>query len=146
MSQPRPAAVESVAPRSPAARVGIAAGDRVIRLNGRAPRDYIDYRYLAAEPRVSLLVEDELGERRRVSITKTVDRDLGIRFVEDVFDGVMMCRNRCPFCFVAQLPGGLRPALYVRDDDYRLSFLHGNFITLTNLTPADRARIARLHL
>ena len=146
MSEPRPAAVELVAPRSPAARAGIAAGDRVVRLNGRAPRDYIEYRYLAAEPRVSLLVEGELGERRRVSITKTVDRDLGIRFVEDVFDGVMTCGNRCPFCFVAQLPGGLRPALYVRDDDYRLSFLHGNFITLTNLTPADRARIARLHL
>ena len=146
MSQSRPAAVESVAPRSPAARVGIAAGDRVVRLNGRAPRDYIDYRYLAAETRVSLLVENEQGERRRVSITKTVDRDLGLRFVEDVFDGVMTCGNRCPFCFVAQLPRGLRPALYVRDDDYRLSFLHGNFITLTNLTPADRARIARLHL
>ena len=146
MSQPRPAEVESVAPSSPAARAGIAAGDRVVRVNGGVPRDYIDYRYLAAEPRVSLLVEDEQGARRRVAITKTVDGDLGLRFVEDVFDGVMTCGNRCPFCFVAQLPGGLRPALYVRDDDYRLSFLHGNFITLTNLTPADRARIARLHL
>jgi len=144
--QPRPAGVESVAPGSPAAGAGIAVGDRVVRVNGRAPRDYIDYRYLAAEPRVSLLVENELGDRRRVSIEKAVDRDLGLRFVEDVFDGVMTCVNRCPFCFVAQLPRGLRPALYVRDDDYRLSFLHGNFITLTNLTPADRARIARLHL
>ncbi len=146
MSQPRPAAVGSVASGSPAAGAGICAGDRVVRVNGRAPRDYIEYRYLAAEPRVGLLVENELGERRRVSITKAVDRDLGLRFVEDIFDGVMMCGNRCPFCFVAQLPRGLRPALYVRDDDYRLSFLHGNFITLTNLTPADRARIARLHL
>ncbi|HUU55335.1 MAG TPA: DUF512 domain-containing protein [Armatimonadota bacterium] len=146
MRQPGPAEVESVGPRSPAARAGIAAGDRVIRVNGRAPRDYIEYRYLGAEPRVSLVVENGVGERRRVQITKAVDEDLGLRFTQDVFDGIMTCRNQCPFCFVAQLPRGLRPGLYVRDDDYRLSFLHGNFITLTNLTPADRARIARLHL
>jgi len=136
----------------------IAPGDRVITVNGRAPRDYIDYRYLAAEARVRLVVESAPGEgrskllpngaggRRRVEIEKSVDEDLGLRFTSDVFDGVITCTNRCAFCFVGQLPRGLRLALYVRDDDYRLSFLHGNFITLTNLTPRDRARIVRYHL
>jgi len=135
-----------VRPGSPAAGSGIRAGELVLRVNGRAPRDYIDYRYQAAEARVRMLVQDRSGKGRRVTVTKTVDEGLGIRFTEDVFDGVRTCRNRCPFCFVDQLPRGLRPALYVRDDDYRLSFLHGNFITLTNLSPADRARIVQLHL
>ncbi|MGD0111347.1 MAG: DUF512 domain-containing protein [Armatimonadota bacterium] len=146
MRRPSPARVESVQPESPAARTGIAPGDRVVTVNSRAPRDYIEYRYLAAEPEVRLVVTDVAGRRRRVLIEKPVDEDLGIRFTEDVFDGIRTCGNRCEFCFVAQLPKGLRPALYVRDDDYRLSFLHGNFVTLTNLTAADRARIVKYHL
>jgi putative radical SAM enzyme (TIGR03279 family) len=146
MRQPRPAQVEQVRPGSPAAAAGIAAGDRVLRVNGRVPRDYIEWRYLTAETRVSLLLKDRMGRRRRLSVEKALDEDLGLRFTRDVFDGIRSCRNRCSFCFVAQLPKGLRPALYVRDDDYRLSYLHGNFITLTNLTPADRARIVRWHL
>ena len=146
MRRPSPAQVEWVAPASAAARAGIIAGDRLVQVNGRTPRDYIDYRYFAAEGIVRLLVENPAGDRRRLLIEKPVDEDLGLRFTSDVFDGVITCGNRCAFCFVAQLPRGLRPSLYVRDDDYRLSFLHGNFITLTNLTAADRARIARLHL
>lgn len=110
------------------------------------PRDYIEYRFLVAEERVSLTVETAEGHRRRVRIEKAIDEDLGVAFTSDVFDGIRTCQNRCGFCFVAQLPAGMRPALYVRDDDYRLSFLHGNFITLTNLTPQDRRRIARDHL
>lgn len=144
MRPPSPARVAEVAPGSPAARAGIAAGDRVLRVNGRAPRDYIEYRYLAAEPGVTLVVERN-GSRHRLRLDKHADEDLGLRFTDDVFDGVRTCRNRCFFCFVSQLPPGLRPALYVRDDDYRLSFLHGNFVTLTNLEPADLRRIARLH-
>ncbi|UCC67886.1 MAG: DUF512 domain-containing protein [Armatimonadota bacterium] len=146
MTRPLPAEVGSVRPGSPAARAGIAPGDRIVRVNGRAPRDYIDYRYQVAEPEVALLVEDEGGQRRRLRIAKAVDEDLGLRFTEDVFDGIRTCRNRCIFCFVDQLPPGLRPALYLHDDDYRLSFLHGNFVTLTDLTEADRARIIGLHL
>ncbi len=133
-------------PSSAAARAGIRAGERIVRVNGRAPRDYIGYRYEAAEPEVALMVEGAGGVLRRVTVAKPVDEDLGLRFTEDVFDGIRTCRNRCPFCFVDQLPGGLRPALSIHDDDYRLSFLHGNFVTLTNLTAADRARIVRLHL
>jgi len=146
MRRPRPAVVAQVLPGSKAESAGIGPGDRIVRVNGRAPRDYIDYRYLAAEPQVSLTVQAARGGLRRITIAKPIDEDLGIRFAEDVFDGVRRCRNECPFCFVDQLPRGLRQALYVRDDDYRLSFLHGNFITLTNLTAADEERIARLHL
>jgi len=146
MTRLRPAVVSCVRPKSPAARAGILPGEKLVRANGRAPRDYIDYRYLTAEHRVALLVENKSGELRRLTIAKPVDQDLGLRFTHDVFDGIRTCRNRCPFCFVDQLPPGLRPALYLHDDDYRLSFLHGNFITLTNLTSSDRARIARLHL
>jgi len=146
VTRPLPAEVECVRPGSPAARAGIAPGDRIVRVNGRAPRDYIDYRYQVAEPEVALLVEDEGGERRRLRIAKSVDEDVGLRFTEDVFDGIRTCRNRCIFCFVDQLPPGLRPALYLHDDDYRLSFLHGNFVTLTDLADADRARIVRQHL
>jgi len=146
MRKPNPARVESVQPDSPAAQAGIAPGECIVTVKGRAPRDYIEYRYLAAEPKVRLTVIDVEGRRRRVVIEKPVDEDLGIRFTEDVFDGIRTCGNRCGFCFVAQLPKGLRSALYVRDDDYRLSFLHGNFITLTNLTAADRTRIVKDHL
>jgi putative radical SAM enzyme (TIGR03279 family) len=131
---------------SAAATAGLRPGDRLLRVNGRAPRDYIEYRYLAAEARVRLLVREASGRTRRVTIEKAPDDDLGLSFTEDVFDSIRTCRNRCPFCFVSQLPKGLRPALYVRDDDYRLSFLHGNFVTLTNLTPADRRRIVRWRL
>ncbi|MFB3879966.1 MAG: DUF512 domain-containing protein [Armatimonadota bacterium] len=141
-----PAEVRAVAPGSAAWRAGVRAGDSIVSVNGRKPRDYIHYRYLTTEPRVTLVVAGANGKRRRLAIEKGVDEDLGLSFTTDVFDGVMSCRNRCSFCFVSQLPPGLRPALYVKDDDYRLSFLHGNFITLTNLTPADRRRIAREHL
>ena len=144
--RPRPARVVWVQPGSPAAAGGLTRGDRVVKVNGRLPLDYIDYRYLTAAPGVSLLVDGRGGVQRRIVIEKHEDEDLGLRFEQDVFDGVRTCRNRCPFCFVSQLPSGLRRALYVRDDDYRLSFLHGNFITLTNFTPADRRRIVRLHL
>jgi len=140
---PKPAQVVSVRPGSLGAAAGVQPGDAVVRVNRRAPRDYIHYRYLIAEPRVSLTIRKPDGSLRHLRIEKHEDEDLGLRFSEDVFDGVRTCRNRCPFCFVSQLPRGLRPALYVRDDDYRLSFLHANFVTLTNLTPADRRRIVR---
>lgn len=141
-----PPEVVWVRPGSLADAAGIGPGDLVVRVNGRAPRDYIEYRYLIAEPRVSLAIRKPDGRLRRMVIQKHEDEDLGLRFARDVFDGIRTCRNRCAFCFVSQLPRGLRPSLYVRDDDYRLSYLHGNFVTLTNLTPADRRRIVRDHL
>jgi len=146
MRTPRPAVVDWVRPGGAAAEAGVVPGDRIVRVNGRAPLDYIDYRFLTAETHVRLSVARRNGRRHLLRIEKEVDEDLGIRFERDVFDGLRTCRNRCPFCFVDQLPTGLRPAVYVHDDDYRLSFLHGTYITLTNLTPSDLTRIARLHL
>lgn len=141
-----PPTIASIRPGSKAAVLGLSPGDRLLRVNGKTPRDYIGYRYLIAEEKVSLIWEDARGRPRRAWLAKDVDEDLGIIFTSDVFDGIRRCDHRCAFCFVSQLPRGLRPALYLRDDDYRLSFLHGNFITLTNLTPADRRRIAEYHL
>jgi putative radical SAM enzyme (TIGR03279 family) len=146
VTAPHPAEIDHIRAGSAADRAGLLPGDKVLCVGGRAPRDYIDYKYLSADAQISLVIRDLRDARRCLTIDKSVDEDLGIRFANDVFDGVIACRNRCGFCFVSQLPRGLRPGLYVRDDDYRLSFLHGNFVTLTNLTPEDRCRIVRLHL
>ena len=139
------AVVRRVAAGSLAERARVEPGDRILAINGRQPRDIIDYRYLIADERIRLRVRGKHGERS-VTIDKHSDRDLGIEFESDLFDGVRTCSNRCVFCFLKQLPPGLRPSLYLHDDDYRLSFLHGNFITLTNLTEADMRRIIRQHL
>lgn len=132
-----------------AEELGLRPGDRIIAVNGEPLEDYIDYRYLASECLVELSVFRPDGEAVVFEIEKDADEDLGLEFTEDVFGGasrLKRCINHCRFCFVDRLPGGLRDALYVKDDDYRLSFLHGNFITLTNLGPADFERIERLRL
>lgn len=141
-----PALITSVAPGSPAAAAGIAPGDRLVAIDGRPVRDYIDYRFLAAEERVEIEVLKPDGAPRAVIIEKHPDQDLGLDFASDLFDGMRICRNKCLFCFYDQLPKGLRRSLYVKDDDFRLSFLHGNFVTLTNLSRADFARICEQRL
>ena len=128
-----------------AATAGIAPGDRLVRVNGKQPRDLLDYRFLCARDRVLLEVERD-AERRRVRLAKHPDQDLGLGFADSLFEPVRRCRNRCRFCFVDQLPAGLRRSLYLKDDDYRLSFLHGNFVTLTNLRREDWARLRRQRL
>ena len=137
--------IAEVTPGGLAARAGLLSGDVLLSVNGKGPRDYIDYRYLIACERVNLRLRRDRAELR-VRVNKQPDADLGLRFTSNVFDRVLTCSNRCLFCFVDQLPAGLRPGLYLHDDDYRLSFLHGNFITLTNLTEMDFRRIARFHL
>lgn len=139
------ATVRRVVADSLAEAAGVEPGDRLAAVNGRVPRDVIDYRYLIADERVRLRVRGKHGERT-ITLDKHPDRDLGIEFECDLFEGVRTCSNRCVFCFIKMLPQGLRPGLYLHDDDYRLSFLHGNFITLTNLTEADMRRIVRQHL
>lgn len=129
--------------------LGLGPGDRILAVGGAPLEDYIDYRFLTSEPSVELSVVRPDGEAVVFEIEKDPDEDLGLVFSEDVFGGperVKRCGNRCRFCFVDRLPPGLRAALYVKDDDYRLSFLHGNFITLTNLGRADLERIAKLRL
>ncbi len=136
----------SVEEGSIAAELGIASGDSVALVNGLPLRDVIDYRFYTAESSVEIEIENTRGEKVLYEIEKDPDEPLGIQFGEEVFDGIRKCGNKCPFCFVDGLPGGMRDSLYLKDDDYRLSFLHGNFITLTNMSEADFDRIVRQHL
>jgi putative radical SAM enzyme (TIGR03279 family) len=129
-----------------AAAIGLQPGDVIVSVNGRPVRDLIDYRYATACEEVSLRVVKPDGEEWVADIEKDADEGLGLSFVSAVFDDVITCRNRCLFCFVDQMPRGLRPSLYVKDDDYRLSFLQGCYITLGNLSSADLERIVALRL
>jgi putative radical SAM enzyme (TIGR03279 family) len=137
--------VEKVRPGSPAAALGIRPGDRLIAINGQAVQDIFDYYLSLPEPRVDLEIDGPRG-RRTVSIRKEPGEDVGLVFGPESFDGLRRCCNRCLFCFIDQLPSGLRPSLYVKDDDYRQSVLTGTYITLTNLTKEDWERILGLHL
>jgi putative radical SAM enzyme (TIGR03279 family) len=138
--------VSGVEPGSPAAEVGIVPGDRIVEIDGQPLGDLIDYYYQAAQDELTLRVIKSNGEEWVVDLERVPGRALGIDFDDPLFDGLRRCRNRCVFCFLEQMPKGLRPSLYLRDDDYRLSFLHGNFITLSNLTAEDLDRIVRLRL
>lgn len=136
-----PASIIGVAPGSVAARAGITPGDVLLALNGAPLRDVIDVQVHAAASRLSFLIERD-GRRKRLAVQRRYNEPLGLDFAEELFDGPLhVCRNNCDFCFVAQMPPDLRSPLYVKDDDYRLSFLHGNYISLTNLAPADWERI-----
>jgi len=132
--------VVSVAPDSPAESAGLVPGDSVLRLNGRVPRDVIEWRLWSDEADVSLLVSRN-GLEFDVDITKAAGVPLGAEVSSAVFDRVRTCDNHCEFCFIYQLPKGMRRSLYLKDDDYRLSFLYGNFTTLTRFTEADLERV-----
>ncbi len=134
--------VLAVTEESPAARAGIRPGDELLLLNGRMPRDVIEYSLLVDEPELDLLV----GRRGRdevlaVSVSKEAGQPLGIEVSSAVFDRVRTCDNHCEFCFIHQLPKGMRRSLSMKDDDYRLSFLYGNFTTLTRFTEMDLERV-----
>ncbi len=137
--------VRTVLPDSVAGRAGLQPGDCLFAINGEELRDVIDVRFYAAEEELELAFLRN-GETHTVRATRAYDESLGLEFEELLFDGIRTCRDRCEFCFVAQMPKGLRRSLYVRDDDYRLSFLNGSFVTLTNLTEEDWQRIERQHL
>ncbi|HIK44887.1 MAG TPA: TIGR03279 family radical SAM protein, partial [Leptolyngbyaceae cyanobacterium M65_K2018_010] len=142
----RPARITAVAPGSIAAEVGFEPGDALVAINGQRPRDLIDYRFLCADEELTLEVVDGQGKSHRVDIEKEIDEDLGLEFETALFDGLMQCNNACPFCFIDQQPVGKRTSLYLKDDDYRLSFLYGSYLTLTNLLPQEWDRIAHLRL
>jgi putative radical SAM enzyme (TIGR03279 family) len=135
-----PARVVSVAPGSPAARAGVDAGDEIVTVNGDDLRDVIAYQLHADGPRVELEVRRG-GLERSVVVDKDDGAPLGLELASAVFDRVRTCDNHCPFCFIYQLPKGMRKSLYMKDDDYRLSFLYGNFTTLTRFTEADMERV-----
>lgn len=140
------AVISAVQPNSKADRAHLEPGDRLLRINGAAVGDLIDLSFALAEEQVELEVLKTSGKTVRLRIKKALDESMGFEFESAVFDRVRTCANKCLFCFVDQMPAGLRDTLYVKDDDYRLSFLYGNFVTLTNLTPADFDRIRRFHL
>lgn len=138
--------IARVIPDSIAVEVGLEPGDRLISVDGESIRDIIDLSFALSDESVELLIEKANGEQEILEIEKEYDEDLGIEFESAVFDGVRRCANKCIFCFVDQMAPGMRESLYVKDDDYRLSFLYGNFVTLTNTMPEDIDRIRRLHL
>jgi putative radical SAM enzyme (TIGR03279 family) len=137
MSVPR---VVAVAPGSPADRAGLAPGDEVLRLNGEVPRDILRWRWLTDEPEVEVDLRRG-GLEATVTVQKAAGEPLGAEVESALFDQVRTCDNHCEFCFIYQLPTGLRRSLYLKDDDYRLSFLYGNFTTLTRFTEADLERV-----
>jgi putative radical SAM enzyme (TIGR03279 family) len=137
--------IEDVLPGSIGQEIGLEPGDVLVSINGHPLRDVIDYRYYGAEEELELVVQRD-GELHRLEVERDYDEELGLEFTEPVFDGIRVCSNNCPFCFVQQMPKDMRRSLYVRDDDYRYSFLMGNFVTLTGLSSEDWARIAEQHL
>lgn len=138
-------AIAAVAPGSIADELGLVPGDLVLAVNGKRLRDVIDYRFWIAEEQIELLVQR--GDEQTIyEIEKEIDDDLGVEFVEPLFDRLRTCNNKCPFCFLTQMPRGMRRSLYLKDDDYRLGFLYGNFVTFTNLSEDDWQRIEEQHL
>lgn len=138
--------ISGVRKHSLAEAAGIKAGEKLISVSGTQVKDIIELSFYASDYEVELEIENEAGEKRLVNIAKHPDEDLGIEFESAVFDKVSTCYNNCIFCFVDQMIPGMRPGLYVRDDDFRLSFLYGNFITLTNMKDEDFNRIISTHM
>ena len=137
--------ITGVEENSRAARVGVRAGDTLVSIGGNEISDVLDYRFYLTERHVELSLLRE-GEPLTVSIDKAEYDDIGLVFETPLMDKKHCCANRCIFCFIDQLPRGLRPSLYFKDDDARLSFLHGNYITLTNLSDKDIDRIIKMHI
>src|ERR1700722_15830275 len=134
--------VTAVAEASPAALAGLLVGDELVSLNGQQPRDVIDFQRLPDAEDFSVMVRRAGSDlARRVRIRKEEGQPLGLEVSTAVFDRVRTCDNHCAFCFIYQLPKGMRRSLYLKDDDYRLSFLYGNFTTLTRFTELDAERI-----
>jgi len=146
MSTIQPARITRVLPDSIAAEIGFEVGDAIVAINGTRPRDLIDYQFLCADEVLELEVLDVTGKTHHIEIEKDYDEDLGLEFETALFDGLIQCNNRCPFCFIDQQPPGKRSSLYLKDDDYRLSFLYGSYLTLTNLPEKEWRRIEQMRL
>ena len=138
--------IETVAPGSPAALAGVRPGETLRSINGHPIVDVLDYKYYAYDPELTLELAEEDGGTRTLTLSKDVGEDLGLEFATYLMDKARSCANKCVFCFVDQLPAGMRDTLYFKDDDARLSFLMGNYITLTNLSRREIQRICDLHI
>ena len=138
--------VKAVEAGSIAEEMGIEAGDKLISINDTAIEDVFDYHFLVNDEEIILLIQKPDGEEWELEIEKDYDEDLGIEFEQGLMDEYRSCRNKCVFCFIDQMPKGMRETLYFKDDDSRLSFLQGNYITLTNMSDHDIDRIVRYRL
>ncbi len=138
--------IKYVQPGSIAEELEIEAGDYLLAVNDQSIEDVFDYHYLVNDEEVILLIEKADGEEWELEIEKEFEDDLGIEFEQGLMDEYRSCRNKCVFCFIDQMPPGMRKTLYFKDDDSRLSFLQGNYVTLTNMSEEDIDRIIRYHL
>lgn len=138
--------VAKVKTGSIADELGIEVGDELLSVNEQPVADIIEYKYLLSDQEILVLLRKPNGELIEYEIEKEYDEDLGIEFVNPLIDKARSCSNRCIFCFIDQLPKGLRKTLYFKDDDSRLSFLQGNFITLTNMTEEEIDKITRYRI
>ena len=138
--------IKEVLPGSIAEEMEIEAGDYLLSVNGQEIHDIIDYRFLAADEELLLEIEKQNGEVWEVEIEKDYGEELGLEFGGGIMDKAKSCSNKCMFCFIDQLPKGMRETLYFKDDDSRLSFLQGNFVTLTNMKEEDIERIIKYHI
>lgn len=146
MEKPQGALIREVLPQSIASELELEPGDRLLRINGQKIDDFIRFLTLSAEEELTLEVLKKSGEIEDIDFEKDPDEPLGLAFEGLIYDRIRTCKNNCLFCFVHQLPAGQRKTLYIKDDDYRLSFLQGCYITLTNLTEKDWTRIETLKL
>lgn len=138
--------IKCVESGSIAAEMGIEAADVLLQINGKSLEDIFDYQYLVQDEYIEVLIRKSSGEEWLLEIDKDYDEDLGIEFENGLMDDYRSCHNKCIFCFIDQMPKGMRETLYFKDDDSRLSFLQGNYVTLTNLSEHDVSRIIEYHL
>ena len=137
--------ITDVLPRSRAEKAGVLSGDILVSINGREIRDVLDYRFYLADKKITLLLKRG-NESFEATIIKKEYDDIGLDFETPLMDKKHSCENKCVFCFIDQLPKGMRETLYFKDDDSRLSFLHGNYVTLTNMRDRDIDRIIEMHI
>ena len=138
--------ITSIDHRSPAQRAGIQVGEKLLRINDHEIIDVLDYRFYGYDSECCLVLGQSDGSERQVQIRKSEGQDLGLNFDTYLMDEMRPCSNHCIFCFVDQMPPNMRQSLYFKDDDARLSFLLGNYITLTNISPREAQRIMELHI
>ena len=138
--------IASIDPGSPAQRAHLRVGERLLSINGKPIEDVLDYRFYAYDPKLTLVLEEENGKQRTVKIRKAEGEDIGLNFETYLMDEERCCSNHCLFCFVDQMPPDMRETLYFKDDDARLSFLMGNYTTLTNLSEREARRIIDLRI
>ena len=138
--------IKSVQKHSPAHKAGIRAGDTLLKLNGNQIMDVLDYRFYQNDTTITADVLQKRGSIKQFTVQKTEEQELGLCFETYLMDKQRSCKNKCVFCFIDQMPKGLRESLYFKDDDSRLSFLFGNYITLTNITEHEIDRIIKMHI